>query len=367
MGATGLDELAASLISAIERGFEAAHFETLALELFALQYERNPAYRALCAASRATPGSVRDWTQIPHAPAAAFKELELTSLAPEQRTHVFHSSGTTGQRCSRHVHGSRSLALYEASLLASFEPHLLPESRGARDVRIVALTPAPSEAPHSSLAHMLERVMSRFGGEGSCFVGRVDSGGAWQVDPARLWTQLNAEEGAAGGARPVVMLGTAFGLVHLCDGLRELGLALELPPGSRVMETGGYKGRSRELDPEDLHRLVADTLGVGREWIVREYGMSELSSQAYDRRAGESGAGGRFHFPAWARARAISPETGRECAPGVPGLLRVWDLANVYSVAVLQTEDRVVADGAGFRVLGRAQTVEPRGCSLMSP
>ena len=93
------------------------NFNELALELFALQFKHNSAYRKICEARKLTPQVVEHWTQIPAVPTAAFKELELTSLAPDERTAVFHSSGTTEQKPSRHFHNAESLAVYEASLL----------------------------------------------------------------------------------------------------------------------------------------------------------------------------------------------------------------------------------------------------------
>jgi hypothetical protein len=135
------------------------------------------------------------------------------------------------------------------------------------------------------------------------------------------------------------------------------------------METGGYKGRSRHLPKEELHGLITDRLGVPPEWIVCEYGMSELSSQAYDGIAGRiSDPGGRtFRFPPWVRARIISPENGREVGPGEVGLLHIHDLANLWSVAAIQTEDLAVGREDGFTLVGRPPLAEPRGCSLMSP
>src|SRR5262249_12463303 len=152
--------------------------------------------------------------------------------------------------------------------------------------------------------------------------------------------------------QPVLLLGTAFNFVHLLDGLGEMGKKFQLPPGSRVMETGGYKGRSRELPKSGLHKLITDMLGVPDANIVCEYGMSELSSQAYDRVAG---AGGErvFRLPSWARARIVSPETGREVAPGETGLIRIFDLANVHSVMAIQTEDLGIRREDGFELLGR--------------
>src|SRR4051812_14862439 len=94
-----------------------AEFNAMALMLFTLQFDHNPAYRKLCAARKISPPAVSHWSQIPAVPTSAFKELEISSLPSDQRTHVFHSSGTTVQKPSRHFHNAESLAIYEASLL----------------------------------------------------------------------------------------------------------------------------------------------------------------------------------------------------------------------------------------------------------
>jgi len=173
---------------------------------------------------------------------------------------------------------------------------------------------------------------------------------------------------AAREQRPLMLLGTAFSFVHLLDVLAERDLRFTLPSGSRVMETGGYKGRSRAIPKTELHALITERLGISAAQIVCEYGMSELSSQAYDVEGqSEKGEARRvFRFPPWARFQVISPETGNEVEEGVPGLLRIFDLANVFSVMAIQTEDLAVLRGDGFELLGRFQSVEPRGCSLMS-
>lgn len=170
----------------------------------------------------------------------------------------------------------------------------------------------------------------------------------------------------SGRQQPVVLMGTAFNFVHLLDYLSESNQIIPLPEGSRIMETGGYKGRSRAVPPEELHAALQQRLGVPLSGMVREYGMCELSSQAYDRQAyGKPTGPWRFRFPPWVRIRILSPETGMDCLPGEPGLLCVYDLANVWSVMAIQTADLAVADARGFELLGRAASAEPRGCSLM--
>jgi hypothetical protein len=163
---------------------------------------------------------------------------------------------------------------------------------------------------------------------------------------------------------PKLIFGTAFSFVHLLDFLAENNLRFQLPENSRVMETGGYKNRSRSLPKSELHALITERLGVPRENIICEYGMSELSSQAYDSEIQNSER--QFHFPLWARAQIISPETNREVRDGETGLIRIFDLANVFSVAAIQTEDIGIRRGDGFELIGRAQLAEPRGCSLMT-
>jgi hypothetical protein len=125
------------------------------------------------------------------------------------------------------------------------------------------------------------------------------------------------------------------------------------------------------LAKTELHALITERLGVPAAHIVCEYGMSELSSQAYDSEMPSAECGVQnqwcaFRFPSWARVRIISPETGSEVADGETGLIRVFDLANVFSVLAIQTEDLAVRRGDGFELIGRAALAEPRGCSLMA-
>lgn len=352
-------------------------FSGMAVMLFTLQYKHNAPYRRLCEARGIQPSHVTHWTQIPTVPTAAFKELELTSLHPEERTQVFHSSGTTEQRPSRHFHSADSLGLYEASLWPWLRENCgLPIA----DCRMLSLTPPAGQVPHSSLVHMFDFVRRQAGVNGEMFVGRVGVDGAWTLD---FDAALETLTGGAG--KPLLVLGTAFSFVHLLDEMMTRNLRVQLPPESRVMETGGYKGRSRSLPKAELHHLITERLGISASHIMCEYGMSELSSQAYDTdslksevsslKSADSSEASRhsppgarhFQFPPWARARVISPETGREVADGETGLLQVFDLANVFSVQAIQTEDLAVRRGAGFELIGRATEAEPRGCSLMNP
>jgi hypothetical protein len=343
-------------------------FERLAFELFALQFQHNLPYRRFCVSRGASPQTTSSWRRIPAVPASAFKELELSCLAPEQRTVVFHSSGTTEHRPSRHFHNAESLAMYEASLWHWFAWRL-GVGTGTPAPTLLLLTPQPTAAPHSSLVYMLDCIRRQPHWAESAFLGKVTPEAVWVLNLDETMARVKR---AADAGTPLVLLGTAFSFVHLLDYLAEHELWLKLPQGSRLMETGGYKGRSRSLPRLELHELMASRLGIPCSQIVCEYGMSELSSQAYDYVAKPSDETDarpivrQFHFPPWARAQIVSPETGREVAEGETGLIRVFDLANVYSVMAVQTEDLGVRRGAGFEVTGRGKLAETRGCSLMA-
>ena len=333
-----------------------SHFSELALELFTLQFRHNHAYRKICEARNLTPVTVEHWTQIPAVPAAAFKELELSSIPAAARTAVFHSSGTTEQKPSRHFHCAESLSVYEASLWTWFKRNCGMQNV---DCGLVILTPPPERVSHSSLVHMFETVRKRIGAPETVFTGQLADDGAWTLDFEAALAALS-DNSKLKTQNSKLILGTAFSFVHLVDFLAEKKLRLRLPAGSRVMETGGYKNRSRSLPKAELHTLITDRLGVSRENILCEYGMSELSSQAYAKSSGV------FQFPPWARVQIISPETRREVAEGETGLIRILDLANIFSIAAIQTEDLGIRRGDGFELVGRAQLAEPRGCSLMT-
>ena len=305
-------------------------FETLALQLFARQYALVAPYRRLCDASGATPGAVRCWQDIPAVPAAAFKAFDLSSVPINDSRAVFHSSGTTGGEASRHYFDADGLTLYETSLRAGFRdalPNCPP--------RLWALMPNTEAAPNSSLSHMLGALgAERF---------------YWDND-AVLSSALNAV------TEPVALFGTAFAFVQLFDGISG---NWRVPEGSIVIETGGFKGRSREVPREELYGLFETRLGVPLINCHSEYGMSEMASQFYG-----CGLDSEKRGPHWVRTRTIDPLTGEDSVPGAPGLLRHYDLANWNSVQALQTQDLGTLTPSGFLLHGRAPNADVRGCSL---
>jgi hypothetical protein len=330
-----------------------ARFERLALALFAWQLEANAAYGRFCAARGATPQRVSSWRDIPAVPTGAFKELPLRCFPAERTVKTFRTSGTALAR--RGELALDTLALYEASLVPSFEAGVLPDAAPGERLPLLVLAPGPDEAPDSSLSHMFGVMQERRGApEGGWFV----RGGA--LDAPAL---LEAVERAA-RAPKLLLCGTAFALVHWLEWLQERGRSLALPAGARVMETGGFKGRARELSRERLYAWVEDRLGVPAERCVNQYGMTELGSQFYDSVLREPRAARWKLRPPWTRVLLVDPESGKEVPSGEVGAIRIVDLANTGSVLAVGTADLGRRSGEGFEVLGRAEGAEARGCSL---
>jgi acyl-CoA synthetase (AMP-forming)/AMP-acid ligase II len=326
-----------------------ARFDATARAVFEHQFGHCEPYARFCRGRGITPDSLESWEQIPAVPAGAFKEMALRSFPASAECHVFRTSGTTGERRGE-LHLD-TLALYEASLLPPFERFVLAGL--GRTARILVLTPSPAEQPDSSLSHMFGVAVAARGDAASGF---FVSGGALQIGPL-----LDALDRADA---PVALCGTAFSFVHLLDALGERGVRLQLPAGSRVMETGGFKGRAREISRDELYTGIEARLGVASARIVNQYGMTELGSQFHDSVLALPGAPRRKLGPPWARARIVDPETGRTSAAGTVGALVFHDLANTGSVAAIQTADLGRPVGDGFEVLGREAGAEARGCSI---
>lgn len=327
-------------------GSDGERFADLALAAWRFQSARIAAYRAL-GERQGIGDSLDDWRRVPLVPTAAFKTMELATAPPVE---TFRSSGTGGER-SVHRHGFPDL--YRAAIDASFPAFCLP--RGVDSLSILSLVPGRDVLPDSSLTFMIEHVLTRHGAPGS--VTALGPRGV-ELDKARSW--LNA---AQRGGRPVLIVATAFALVELLDMLARIDLHFRLPAGSVLFETGGFKGKTREIARQELLALTAERLGIPAGAVVREYGMTELTSQCYTRAlAGEDPD--LFVAPHWVRVRVLDPATLQEAASGATGLLAVFDLANLSSAVHVLTEDLGVAEAGGFRLLGRAAGAELRGCSL---
>ncbi|RYY40404.1 MAG: acyl transferase [Chitinophagaceae bacterium] len=250
---------------------------------------------------------------------------------------IFESSGTTGVATSRHYVADPEL--YDAAAYAAFEAIY----GSLRDWRILALLPSYLERGQSSLVHMVQRFMERSGDAGNGF---------FLHDNDALAAALRQSEASG---QKTLLIGVTYALL---DFAAQHPMPLQ---HTTVMETGGMKGRRREMLRSEVHALLRDAFGVAH--IHSEYGMTELLSQAYAR------ADGFFQTPPWMKAFVAEEDDPGAWSdrPGRTGRLYVADLANHWSCSFIATEDvtRIHTDGR-FEVLGRIDNSDIRGCSLLA-
>ena len=334
-------------------------FDRLAVEAFRLQCRHIPAWSRFCAGRGVDPEAVTSWREVPPLPIFAFRSLPLHLAEPRE---IFRSSGTTGGPEERSVHHHPFPDLYRRVIDVSFAAAAFgPEQAGPKARRrLLSLVPSREDVADSSLGFWAEHILARHGEPGSAVVMTRNG-----VDVAAADDFCRA---AADLGEPVTVLATAFALL---DWL-ERGERPHLPPGSTLVETGGFKGRRREVSRQELLELVEAGLGLPPTRVVREYGMSELTGHVYTRVL-QGGDGDLFVPPPFLRVRVLDPETLGEAAPGEPGLLAIFDLSNLGSACHLLTQDLGVIEvssgsagdpDGGFRLLGRAQGAALRGCSL---
>ncbi|QIL80513.1 long-chain fatty acid--CoA ligase [Diaphorobacter sp. HDW4A] len=325
-------------------------FDQLALRLFSHQYESNAPFRSFCQRRGATLRNVKSWRDIPAVPIDAFKAMELRSEPASPAERVFMTSGTTG-RAARGRHFHPGLDVYDLSMRRHFAERFM---RGVERMPMGILFPDEQSMPNSSLAHYLALARSEFGTADSRYY--LTSEG---LDVQGVCAALEASER---NGEPFALLGASFSLVHVMDALREQGLSFRLPAGSRILDTGGYKGQSRELPLAEFYADLSRLLGVPATHCINMYGMTELSTQFYD--DGNATLPSVKSGPHWIRSRLVEPITGRDVAPGERGILVHCDLANYNSATTILTEDVGLWADGGFLLLGRAEGAAAKGCSL---
>ena len=333
-----------ALIAAFEAGAPVAPAvrDTLIEDLATWQAGRIPEYSRLR----------RQGAWPPALPTDVFRFRRIAAHPEAGDVRLFRSSGTTSSERSVHVYCD--LSLYDLAARAAARRMLFPDVAA---LRLVMLAPHEDEAPDSSLEYMLTRFSKWFGTECTW---------AWRrgvLDLDQLTAVLRSAEASG---EPIALLGTSFAFVHAEDGLANQ--RFELAAGSRVMQTGGYKGRSREVDSEVLLEAISDRYGVATPWVINEFGATELSSQMYEttlRDAIEGSAGlRRLWVPPWVRATPVDPDTLLPVEGNAVGILRIDDTANLDSVCCIQTADLAQRVDDGIVVLGRAPGATARGCSL---
>jgi phenylacetate-coenzyme A ligase PaaK-like adenylate-forming protein len=313
-----------------------SRFEELALELFQIQASENDIYKSYLSARKVDVHQVRSLAAIPFLPIRFFKDFSVVSGAASDFTSFYSSSGTTGIVTSKHYIWSEAWYLRHAQ-------EIFETTYGSlSDYHVLALLPAYLERPGSSLVSMARHFIE---------VSHSEHSGFYLYNQDELLEKISS---LRDDGRKILLLGVTFALLDLAESGKNFSPAENLI----VMETGGMKGRRKELIREEVHDILKGYFNVGS--IHSEYGMTELMSQAY------SQGDGKYTLPATMRVMLRDINDPFSWSIRSQGGINVIDLANFHSCAFIETQDLGRFDGEGFlEVLGRFDNSEIRGCNLL--
>lgn len=310
-----------------------ADFEASALRIFRFQYDNNTVYQSYCQHLNIEKDAVKSLSDIPFLPISFFKthEVTTTSFTPAL---TFRSSGTTGMQHSRHL--IKDALLYRQSLLNSFQHYYGNPS----EYTFLALLPNYLEQKNSSLIYMMETLMQQ---------SEAKDNGYFLYNHEDLYQKLIQ---LRDNQQKVILWGVTFALLDFAEHYQ-----INFPQ-LIVFETGGMKGRRKEMVKEELYDILRNAFGVAD--IHSEYGMCELLSQAYSK------GGNLFTTPPWMRLRLRNEKDPLDGTDTVStGVINVIDLANIYSCSFIATEDLGRRHPQGIEILGRLDHSQLRGCNLM--
>lgn len=310
-------------------------FNDLCIELFQFQYQNNSTYRAYCDLIHAPIKEIKVYKDIPFLPISAFKSHELKSGSFNAEA-IFSSSGTSGNQTSRHF--VENLVVYEKSFRLGFEYFYdTPE-----EYCVLGLLPSYLEREGSSLIYMVNSMIEH---------SKHSQSGFFLHNQQELYNLLRE---LAKTQTKVLLIGVSFALLDFAE-------SYKIPFNNNliVMETGGMKGRRKELIREELHEVLSTSFGV--KSVHSEYGMTELLSQAYSK------GNGIFETPPWMKVLIRQQDDPFELVPkGQSGAIDLIDLANISSCGFIRTDDLGrVLNKSSFEVLGRLDVSDIRGCNLM--
>ncbi|SDQ08096.1 acyl transferase [Flagellimonas zhangzhouensis] len=311
-----------------------AEFENLALKVFEFQYQKNAVYHSYCKLLNRNPNNVKEVFQIPFLPIQFFKSHSIISTQKDPDI-IFESSGTTQSTTSKHL--VPDVKIYEESFLKGFEQFYGP----VEDYCILALLPAYLERQGSSLVYMVDDLVKR---------SKHPSSGFYLNNLHELHEKLMELEQKG---TKTLLIGVSFALLDLAE---QFPMKLK---HTTIMETGGMKGRRKELIRAELHQILTQAFGVAT--IHSEYGMTELLSQAYSK------GNGIFETPPWMKLVTRDTEDPLTLLDnGKTGGINIIDLANVYSCSFIATQDLgKIHTNKSFEIMGRFDNSDIRGCNLM--
>lgn len=310
------------------------NFDCTALDIFQFQYQHSKVYQQYCHTLHIRPSEIIDVKNIPFLPIAFFKSYPIVTTDFEPAV-VFESSGTTKTINSKHL--VKDIGLYEASFNAAFRLFYGEPVNWC----IIALLPSYLERNNSSLVMMADRLIEQSAHPQSGF---------YLNEPDKLHQTLQQLEKQE---QKTLLIGVTFALLDFAfQFLMELQYTI-------VMETGGMKGRGKELIRHEMHAVLCSKLGIKK--VHSEYGMTELLSQAYSK--GE----GIFYCPPWMKVLIRDEEDPLSVQFSGKGILNIIDLANIHSCSFIATDDAgIVYPDGSFEVLGRVDSSDIRGCSLLT-
>jgi Acyl-protein synthetase, LuxE len=306
-------------------------FDSLATEVFQFQYQHNKVYAKWCDLLNSRQSTVN--SQPPFLPISFFKSHTVTTtlFQPQQ---IFESSGTTQTVNSKHL--VKDIAIYEQSFIKAFEQFY----GNINEWCIIGLLPSYLERNNSSLVMMVDALIK---------LSNHSDSGFYLNEFDKLASTLQRLEAKQ---QKTLLIGVTFALLDFAE-----NNSMQLQH-TVVMETGGMKGRRKELTRAEVHAIIINGLGVKK--VHSEYGMTELLSQAYSK------GDGTFICPPWMKVLVRDEEDPLSVKLSGKGVLNVIDLANVYSCSFIATEDvGVVHEDGSFEVWGRLDNSDIRGCSLL--
>lgn len=319
-------------------GVKEENFEALVLEVFRFQAKNNPVYSDFLKALKIEPAGISRVTEIPFLPVRFFKshQIKTTLFAPQA---IFESSGTTGSINSRHY--VKDLLLYEESFTKGFELAY----GSINQYCIIGLLPSYLEKGNSSLVYMVDKLVQ---------LSEHPQSGFYLNDPIAIGFEQMAAvlKDLEKRKQPTLLIGVTFALLDFAE---KFSFPLR---HTVVMETGGMKGRRKEMIRPEVHDILKKAFNL--PVIHSEYGMTELLSQAYSKRDGV------FNCPPWMKILMRDEEDPFVLNRSGSGTINIIDLANIWSCSFIATDDvgKLNNDGS-FEVLGRVDGSDLRGCSLM--
>ncbi len=336
-------------------------FNKLAVELFKIQYNSIENYARYCSKKNATPASVGDYLQIPPMPVSAFKTDDIFIYSKGEIYLTFKTSGTSGSERGNAYFSKPCAELTSLAIVENSKKYLFPDGVNAR---FFLIAPSPEAMPNLTMAFGITEVMKNTG----------DLGGKHYLGPEGLKTEelLSDLKKCESEKTPAAIIAPSFAMVAILDKLAEKNVKFNMAPSSRVLDAGGFKGRSREISRPDMVKMIEDRFNIKPEYCVNALGMSELGTQYYDDNIFNAVNGvtapAAKRNPHWARTLVMKLDGGMNyIAPGTggaSGALVHFDLSNFDRAVAILTDDLGRYKEGGFEILGRVKEGDLKGCSL---